>query len=153
MSPLASWGGGRSSTLGRAIGELGRVAKTLDLLNHLDEAYRCRILTQVNRGESRHGVARVILHGRWGRIATTLPRRPGGSTGSAGAGGQCGSALEQVRTSGAAVKPEDVERLSLLLVHVNVLGPYEFNLKKSIHQVKPWNYLDHDPLAGLLSAP
>ena len=55
-------GGGRPSTLGRAIGELGRVAKTLYLLNYLDdEAYRRRILTQLNRGESRHGVARAIL--------------------------------------------------------------------------------------------
>ncbi len=55
-------GGGRLSTLSRAIGELSRVAKTLYLLNYLDdEAYRRRILTQLNRGESRHSVARVIL--------------------------------------------------------------------------------------------
>jgi TnpA family transposase len=57
-------GGGRPSTLGRAIGELGRVAKTLYLLNYVDdEAYRRRILTQLNRGESRHSVARVIFQG------------------------------------------------------------------------------------------
>ena len=45
-------------------------------------------------------------------------------------------ALAQVRTStGATVKPEDAERLSpLLLDHINVLGRYEFNLKKSIRQ-------------------
>ena len=47
-------GGGRPSTLGRAIGELGRVAKTLYLLSYLDdEAYRYRILIQLNRGELR----------------------------------------------------------------------------------------------------
>jgi hypothetical protein len=35
----------------------------------------------------------------------------------------------------AAVKPEDVERLSpLLLDHVNVLGRYEFALKESLRQ-------------------
>ena len=62
-------GGGRPSTLGRAIGELGRVAKTLYLLNYLDdEAYRRRILTQLNRGESRHGVARAIFHGQRGEL-------------------------------------------------------------------------------------
>lgn len=45
--------------------------------------------------------------------------------------------LAQVRTSGATVKPEDIERLSpLLLDHVNVLGRYEFNPKKSIRQGK-----------------
>ena len=34
-----------------------------------------------------------------------------------------------------AVKPEDVQRLSpLLLDHVNVLGRYEFALKESIRQ-------------------
>ena len=54
---------------GRAIGELGRVAKTLYLLNYLDdEAYRRRILTQLNRGESRHGVARAIFHGQRGEV-------------------------------------------------------------------------------------
>ena len=47
------------------------------------------------------------------------------------------AALAQVRTSRATVKPEDVERLSpLLLDHINVLGRYEFNLKKSIRQGK-----------------
>src|SRR5256714_12360494 len=62
-------GGGRPSTLGRAIGELGRVAKTLYLLNYLDdEAYRRRILTQLNRGESRHAVARAIFHGQRGEL-------------------------------------------------------------------------------------
>jgi len=58
-------GGRRPSTLDKAIAELGRVAKTLYLLNYLDdEAYRRRILTQFNRGESRHGVARAIFHGQ-----------------------------------------------------------------------------------------
>ena len=62
-------GGGRPSTLGRAIGELGRVAKTLYLLAYMDdEAYRRRILTQLNRGESRHGVARAIFHGQRGEL-------------------------------------------------------------------------------------
>ena len=59
----------RPSTLTRAIGELGRVAKTLYLLSYLDdETYRRRILTQLNRGESRHGVARTIFHGQRGEV-------------------------------------------------------------------------------------
>jgi TnpA family transposase len=45
------------------------VAKTLYLLNYPDdEAYRRRILTQLNRGESRHSVARAIFHGQRGEL-------------------------------------------------------------------------------------
>jgi hypothetical protein len=45
------------------------------------------------------------------------------------------AALAQIRASGEVVKPEDVERLSpLLLEHVNVLGRYEFVLKDSVRQ-------------------
>ncbi|MBY8679314.1 Tn3 family transposase, partial [Escherichia coli] len=42
-----------------------RINKTLYLLNYIDdEDYRRRILTQLNRGESRHAVARAICHGQ-----------------------------------------------------------------------------------------
>jgi hypothetical protein len=41
----------------------------------------------------------------------------------------------EIRTSGGLVQPEDVERLSpLLLDHINVLGRYEFALKDSVRQ-------------------
>jgi TnpA family transposase len=59
----------RPSTPTRAIGELGWVAKTLYLLSYLDdETYRRRILTQLNRRESRHGVARAIFHSQRGEV-------------------------------------------------------------------------------------
>ena len=61
--------GSRPSTLARAIGEVGRVAKTLYLLAYLDdETYRRRILIQLNRGEARHSLARVIFHGHRGEL-------------------------------------------------------------------------------------
>ena len=45
------------------------------------------------------------------------------------------AALARVRASGTVVRPEDVERLSpLLLDHVNVLGRYEFTLKESVQK-------------------
>ena len=51
----------RPSGLAKAIIEVGRINKTLYLLNYIDdEDYRRRILTQLNRGEGRHSVARVI---------------------------------------------------------------------------------------------
>jgi TnpA family transposase len=53
----------------RAIAELGRVAKTLYLLAYLDDAsYRRRILTQLNRGEARHSLARAVFHGQRGEL-------------------------------------------------------------------------------------
>jgi TnpA family transposase len=140
-------GGGRPSTLGRAIGELGRVAKTLYLLNYLDdEAYRRRILTQLNRGESRHGVARIIFHGQRGELRQRYREGQEDQLGALGLVVNAvvlwntrylDAALARARAAGALVNLEDVERLSpLLLDHVNVLGRYEFVLAKSIRQGK-----------------
>jgi TnpA family transposase len=57
------------SGLGKAIAEVGRAAKTSYLLAYLDdEAYRRRIHTQLNRGESRGRLARAVAHGGKGEI-------------------------------------------------------------------------------------
>ncbi|PLP20546.1 Tn3 family transposase, partial [Klebsiella pneumoniae] len=59
----------RPSGLTQAIIEAGKINKTLYLLNYIDdEDYRRRILTQLNRGESRHAVAIAICHGQKGEI-------------------------------------------------------------------------------------
>lgn len=59
----------RPSGLAQAIMEVGRVNKTLYLLNYIDdEDYRRRLLTQLNRGEGRHAVARAICYGQRGEI-------------------------------------------------------------------------------------
>jgi TnpA family transposase len=59
----------RPSSLAKAIIDAGRINKTLYLLNYIDdEDYRRRILTQLNRGESRHAVARSICYGQRGEI-------------------------------------------------------------------------------------
>ena len=61
--------GSRPSSIARAIGELGRIAKTLHLLPFLDdESYRRRILAQLERGESRHALARALFHGQKGEL-------------------------------------------------------------------------------------
>ena len=53
--------GGKPTMLGRAIGELGRLYKTKHNLTYIDdEAHRRKILTQLNRGESRHCLARAV---------------------------------------------------------------------------------------------
>jgi TnpA family transposase len=59
----------RPSGLTQAIIEIGRINKTIYLRNYLDnEEYRRRILTQINRGEGRHAIVRVICHGDRGEI-------------------------------------------------------------------------------------
>jgi TnpA family transposase len=55
----------RPTRLARALEELGRIVKALYLLAYIgDEAYRRRILNQLNRGEGRHQPARVVFHGK-----------------------------------------------------------------------------------------
>ena len=61
--------GGRPSSLARTISEIGRIAKTLHLLAYIDdEAYRRRILRQINRGEGRHSVARAVFFDKRGEL-------------------------------------------------------------------------------------
>jgi TnpA family transposase len=57
------------STLARAIAQAGRAAKTIHLLDYCnDETLRRRVLAQVNRGETRHALAREVFHGRRGEL-------------------------------------------------------------------------------------
>ncbi len=135
----------RPSTLAKAIGELGRIAKTLYLLNYIDdEAYRRRVRTQLNRGEGRHRIARSVFHGRRGEIRK---RYREGQEDHLGALGlvvnilvlwntfYMDAALNHLREKGEPVLPEDVARLSPLATkHINFLGRYEFNLPEYLKQ-------------------
>jgi TnpA family transposase len=148
--------GGRPSALGRAIGELGRLAKTLHLLAYIDEeAYRRRILTQLNRGESRHSLARAVFHGQRGELRQ---RYREGQEDQLGALGlvvnvlvlwntrYLGAALDRLRAEGATVTAEDVARLSPLgFEHINLHGRYTFALAEPLARgaLRPL----HDPTA------
>ena len=134
---------GQPSSLGKAIGELGRIAKTLYLLNYLDDdTYRRRILTQLNRGESRHDLARTIYHGRKGEL---WQRYREGQEEQLNALGlvtnviilwntlYMNQALEHLRTQGWDIRPDDVARLSPLgFSHINMLGRYYFELSDDV---------------------
>jgi len=129
-------GGGRPTPTGRAVAELGRIAKTLYLLAYLDdEPYRRRILTQLNRTESRHALARQVFHGQRGQLRQ---RYREGQEDQLGALGlvlnaivlwntrYLDAALTQLR-SGGHPDDADVERLSPLVHdHINLLGRYHF---------------------------
>ena len=135
----------RPSTLARALGELGRIPKTLFLLSFVDdESYRRRILTQLNRHEGRHKLSRATFHGRRGEIRQ---RYREGQEDQLGALGLVVNAtvlwntlymetvLKQLREKGVAVHDEDVARLSPLgYRHINFLGEYSFALPEIVAQ-------------------
>nr|AWF77820.1 Mobile element protein [Enterobacter cloacae] len=133
----------RPSGLTQAIIEVGRINKTLYLLNYIDdEDYRRRILTQLNRGESRHAVARAICHGQKGEIRK---RYTDGQEDQLGALGLVTNAvvlwntlymqeaLSWIRSNGEEIGVEDIARLSPLMHgHINMLGHYTFTLPEDI---------------------
>jgi len=133
----------RPSALAKALAELGRVAKTLYLLNYIDdEAYRRRILIQLNRQEGRHSVARASFHGQRGELRQ---RYREGQEDQLGALGfvvnaitlwntiYLERALEQIHTEGKEIRPEDIARLSPLQhKHINFLGRYLFWLPETV---------------------
>jgi TnpA family transposase len=137
--------GGKPSSLGKAIGELGRVTKTLYLLNYVDdEAYRRRILTQLNRGEGRHSLARAVCHGQRGEIRQ---RYREGQEDQLNALGlvvnvlilwntlYMDKAVEHLRQQGLDIHPDDIARLSPLgHIHINLLGRYYFELAEALQQ-------------------
>ena len=139
---------GRPSTLAKAVGELGRVAKTLFLLAYVDdEAYRRRVLTQLNRQESRHALARTIFHGRRGEVRKRYREGQEDQLSALGLVVNAvvlwttryqQAALDALRAQGWDVREEDVARLSPLgSEHINVLGRYHFELAIARGELRP----------------
>jgi len=134
---------GSLSGLGRAVAELGRAEKTLYLLAYVqDEAYRRRILVQLNRGEGRHALARAVFHGKKGELRQRYREGMEDQLGALGLVVNAlvlwntrylQQALEQWQETEGDLNPEDVARLSPLLhEHVNMLGRYDFTLPEAI---------------------
>ncbi|MBW4040210.1 MAG: Tn3 family transposase [Acidobacteria bacterium] len=133
----------RPTRLARALQELGRLIKTLYLLRFIDDdSYRRRILVQLNRGEGRHQLARIIFHGKRGELRQ---RYREGQEDQLGALGlvvnlvvlwntiYMDAALNQLRAEGYEVLPDDVARLSpLSFKHINMLGRYAFTLPDTV---------------------
>ena len=142
----------RPSSLTKAIIDAGRINKTLYLLHYIDdEDYRRRILTQLNRGEGRHAVARVICHGQRGEIRKRYREGQEDQLGALGLVTYAvvlwntlymQAALDHLRRQPQEIREEDEKRLSPLLYgHVNVLGHYSFTLAEQIMmgQLRPLN--------------
>jgi TnpA family transposase len=142
----------RPSSLARAIIEAGRINKTLYLLNYIDdEDYRRRILTQLNRGEGRHGVARAICHGQRGEIRKRYREGQEDQLGALGLVTNAvvlwntiymQAALDHLQRQSLEIREEDESRLSPLVHgHINVLGEYSFTLAELVMkgQLRPLN--------------
>ena len=149
----------KPSTLARAIGELGRIPKTLYLLSYIDdEAYRRRILTQLNRHEDRHQLARVTFHGQRGEIRKRY--REGQEDQLSALGWVVNiivlwntlymeRSLNHLRSTGHQVSEVDISRLwPLGFKHINFLGRYSFTLPEGIAngQLRPLRNPDESDL-------
>jgi TnpA family transposase len=132
-------GGGRPSRLGRAIAELGRVAKTLHLLAWIDsEELRRETGVGLNRHEGRHSVARIIFHGNEGQLRQ--PYRDGQEDQLGALGFALNAlvlwnaqylddAITRLRATGHQIIDGDLRRLSPLQhEHIKILGHFPFTL-------------------------
>jgi TnpA family transposase len=148
---------GRASTLGRAIGELGRIEKTLFLLSWVDDiSYRRRVLTQLTRIEGRHSLAGAIRFGRKGKLYEQYREGQEDELNALGlvlnmvvlwTTRYMDAALNHLRDTGFDVRDEDVERLSpLVRHHINFVGKYHFSLPEEVKrgELRPFHNPD-DP--------
>ncbi|NMP24756.1 Tn3 family transposase [Sulfobacillus harzensis] len=137
--------GGRPTLLGRAIGELGRIYKTRYLLAYLDdESYRRRILTQLNRGEARHGLARAVFYGKRGELHQAYREGQEDQLNALGLVVNAivlwntrymEQALDALRRRGQEITDDDVVRLSPLgHDHITMLGHYSFEVPDVVAQ-------------------
>jgi TnpA family transposase len=145
----------RPSGLAQAIMEAGRINKTLYLLNYIDdEDYRRRILTQLNRGEGRHAVARAICYGQRGEIRKRYREGQEDQLGALGLVTNAvvlwntlymQEALSHLRSAGENPSNENITRLSPLMHgHINMLGHYTFILPEGIRkgELRPLNNIN-----------
>jgi len=130
-------GDGRPTTLGRALADYGRIAKTLHLLAWVDDpAYRRAVGVRLNVGEGRHSLARKTFFGQKGEVRQ---RYREGQEDQLSALGlvvnmvtlwntrYIDTALRQLRAASHPVLDENVARLSPLgYEHVNFHGHYSF---------------------------
>jgi TnpA family transposase len=135
--------GDRPTRLAQAVAEFGRIDKTLHILSMMDdESIRRRTLHQLNRGEERHKLARVVFHGKRGELRQHYREGQEDQLGALGLVVNIivlwntlyiDAALEQLRREGYPVEPTDVARLSpLCFEHINRLGRYAFALPESV---------------------
>jgi TnpA family transposase len=129
--------------LAQAIAEIGRIDKTIYTLNFInDESRRRSTLQQLNLGEGRHSLARDLFHGKRGEL---YQRYREGQEDQLSALGlviniivlwntlYMDAVLQQLRSEGHSILPEDEARLSPFgHDNINLLGRYSFVVPDSV---------------------
>ena len=110
-------------------------------------------MTQLNRGEGRHSVARVICYGQRGEIRKRYKEGQEDQLGALGLITNAvilwnsiymQAALDHIRQQPLEIREEDEARLSpLVYSHINVLGHYSFTLAEQVMngQLRPLNQI------------
>lgn len=135
----------RPTTLAKALMHLGRLIKSLHILNYIDDAdFRRRILVQLNRQEFRHKLARKIYHGDRGEVRNALRQGQEEQLGALGIALNAVThwnaiymqeAITQMTSQGQHIEPADVTRLSpIRWQHINFLGRYDIALPEGVEQ-------------------
>ncbi|HBQ8693424.1 TPA: Tn3 family transposase, partial [Klebsiella pneumoniae] len=135
--------GDRPTRLAQALAEFGRIEKTLHMLTYInDESKRRATLTQLNRGESRHSLARAVFHGKRGELRQRYREGQEDQLGTLGLVVNMivlwntiymTEALKQLKRQGYQVLDDDVARLSPLgWEHINMLGRYSFAVPEEV---------------------
>jgi TnpA family transposase len=144
------------ASLARALQHVGRAAKTIHLLDYCnDQPFRRRILTQLNRGESRHALARHVCHGYRGELRQRYRQ---GQEEQLGALGLIVNAivlyntiytqraLDHLVATGLPVNDVDVERLSPLgSDHLTLTGRYRIALAAALRDRSAYRELNATP--------
>lgn len=153
---------GNPTILGRAIGEFGRIHKTLHILKFIDDSsYRRDILTQLNRGETENGLERTIMYGKKGELYKATREGQEDQLNALGLVSNIiilwntiymEAALEAIQKAGCVVNESDKKRLSPLgHKHITILGQYFFNIPKDVLEgrLRPLQPMDIE-LFGIL---
>src|SRR5260370_33681198 len=141
-----------------AIAEFGRIYKTLHSLRYIDDKEMRRgTLTQLNRADARHSVARVVFCGKRGE---RRQRYREGQEDQLGALGlvvnmivlwntiYMEAVLEQLRKEGYPMNEEDKARLSPLIHdHINTQGRHSFTMPEAVVKggLRPLRHPTRDP--------
>lgn len=144
------------SNLARAIAQIGRAAKTIHLLDYCnDETLRRRILTQLNRGESRHALAHEVFHGRRGELCQPYHQGQEEQLTALGLVVNCIAlyntiytqrALDHLNETGHTVRDEDIERVSPLTHdHITLTGRYGIALPDTLRDRAAYRSLKAPP--------
>jgi TnpA family transposase len=141
------------ASLAQALQHVGRAAKTIHLLDYCnDQPFRRRILTQLNRGESRHALCREVCHGHRGELRQSYRQGQEEQLGALGLIVNAivlyntiytGRALDHLTRAGHEIAAADIERLSPLgSDHITLTGRYRITLPETLRNRNAYRALN-----------